>query len=112
MPYLYVHLFIAVVAETIGTTALQASQQFTRPLPSAIVVVAYGLSFYFLSLTLSVMPVGLVYAIWSGLGICLIALIGYLVFGQRLDAPAVLGIAMIMGGILVINLFSSATTHG
>ncbi len=94
-----------------GTTALQASHQFTRPGPSIVVVIAYGAAFYLLSLSLSVMPVGLVYAIWSGVGIVFIALIGLAVFGQRLDLPAVLGLAMIVGGILVIHLFSSSTTH-
>lgn len=111
MPLHYAYLILAVLAETIGTTALQASQQFTRPVPSIVVVVAYGAAFYLLSLTLSVMPVGLVYAIWSGLGIVFIAAIGFLVFGQPLDAPALAGIAMILGGILVIHLFSGSTTH-
>ena len=111
MPIHYVYLILAVLAETIGTTALQASHQFTRIGPSAIVVVGYAVAFYFLSLTLSVMPVGLVYAIWSGLGIVFIALIGYFVFSQKLDVPAILGLAMIIGGILVINLFTASTTQ-
>lgn len=107
----YLILFLAVAAETIGTSALQASQQFTRPLPSVIVVVSYGLSFWLLSLTLKVMPVGVVYALWAGLGIVLIALIGFAVFGQRLDWPAVLGMALILGGILIIHLFSNTAPH-
>ena len=107
----YVYLLIAVAAETIGTTALQASQQFTRPLPSVIVVVSYALAFFLLSLALRAMPVGIVYAIWSGLGIVLIALIGYAVFGQRLDLPALIGIGLILLGILVIHLFSASDTH-
>ncbi len=107
----YLYLFLAVAAETIGTTALQASQQFTRLGPSVIVVVGYGLAFYFMSLTLRAMPVGIVYAIWSGLGIVLIAVIGLVVFGQRLDWPAILGMGMILTGILVIHLFSGATGH-
>ncbi|MEM9970377.1 MAG: SMR family transporter [Pseudomonadota bacterium] len=111
MPAHFIYLTLAVLAETVGTTALQASQQFTRPVPSVIVIVAYSLAFYLLSLTLTVMPVGLVYAIWSGLGIVFIAIIGYVVFGQSLDAPAIAGIAMILGGILVIHLFSSSTSH-
>ncbi|MEX0278193.1 MAG: multidrug efflux SMR transporter [Ruegeria sp.] len=111
MPYVYLILLLAVAAETIGTTALQASQQFTRFWPSVLVIVAYGLAFYLLGLTLKVMPVGVVYAIWSGLGIALIALIGFVVFGQRLDWPAILGLAMILGGILVIHLFSATTGH-
>ncbi len=107
----YLILFLAVAAETIGTSALQASQQFTRPLPSVVVVVSYGLSFWLLSLTLKVMPVGVVYALWAGLGIVLIALIGFAVFGQRLDWPAVLGMALILGGILIIHLFSNTAPH-
>jgi small multidrug resistance pump len=108
MPPHYFYLFAAIVAETIGTTALQASQQFTRLWPSVLVVLAYAVSFYLLSMTLRVMPVGIVYAIWSGLGIVLIAVIGFVVFHQRLDLPALLGLAMIIGGILVIHLFSTA----
>ncbi|MBR2657624.1 SMR family transporter [Yoonia sp.] len=111
MPIHYILLIFAVLAETIGTTALQASQQFTRFWPSVLVVVAYSVSFYLLAQTLRVMPVGVVYAMWSGLGIVLIAAIGYLVFGQRLDLPAVIGIAMILGGILVIHLFSRTAPH-
>ncbi|WP_418887927.1 SMR family transporter [Maritimibacter dapengensis] len=109
MPYLI--LFLAVLAETIGTTALQASQQFTRLVPSVIVVVAYSVSFLLLGWALKFLPVGIAYAIWSGLGIVLIAIIGFLVFSQRLDLPAVLGMAMILGGILVIHLFSNTATH-
>ncbi|MEO3478198.1 SMR family transporter [Phaeobacter sp. CAU 1743] len=111
MPVHYAYLIIAVAAETIGTTALQASQQFSRLLPSLIVLVAYGFSFYMLGLTLRVMPVGIVYAIWSGLGIVMIAVIGLVVFGQKLDLPAVLGMAMILAGILVIHLFSGSSGH-
>ncbi|MCB1339270.1 MAG: QacE family quaternary ammonium compound efflux SMR transporter [Maritimibacter sp.] len=109
MPYLV--LFLAVAAETVGTTALQASQQFTRVGPSALVVVAYAISFFLLGWVLKFMPVGIAYAIWSGLGILLIALIGRLVFAQRLDAPALLGMAMILSGILVIHLFSQTAPH-
>ncbi len=111
MPKPYLLLFFAVLAETIGTSALQASNQFTRLLPSVLVVVAYALSFYLLGKTLAFMPVGIVYAIWSGLGIVLIAAIGYFVFGQTLDLPAVFGISLILIGILVIHLFSKATGH-
>ena len=107
----YLILILAIAAETIGATALQASQQFTRLWPSVLVVLAYGLSFWLLSLTLKVMPVEGVYALWSGLGIVLIAVIGLLVFGQRLDWPAVLGMAMILSGILVIHLFSATSPH-
>ena len=102
---------LAVLAETIGTTALQASQQFSRLVPSLIVVLAYALSFYLLSMTLKVMPVGVVYALWSGLGIVLIAAIGFAVFGQRLDAAAIIGLTMIIGGIAIIHLFSNTAPH-
>lgn len=111
MPPVYVLLILAVAAETVGTTALQASQQFTRPLPSVVVVAGYGVAFYLLSLVLASIPVGVAYAIWSGLGIVFIAVIGFVVFGQRLDAPALIGIAMILGGILTINLFSDTAGH-
>ena len=111
MPAHYIFLICAILAETIGTTALQASQQFTRLGPSVIVVLAYGLSFFLLSLTLKHMPVGIVYAIWSGLGIVFIAAIGCALFGQRLDLPAVIGMAMILAGILVIHLFSTSALH-
>jgi small multidrug resistance pump len=111
MPVHYIYLIIAVAAETIGTTALQASQQFSKLGPTLIVLVAYGFSFYMLGLTLKFMPVGIVYAIWSGLGILLIAVIAYLVFGQRLDLPAVIGMGLIMTGIVVIHLFSKTSGH-
>ncbi len=111
MPLHYIYLFFAILTETIGTTALQASNQFTRFWPSVIVVVGYALSFYLLALTLKFMPVGIVYAIWSGLGIVMIAAIGYAVFGQRLDLPAILGLGMILVGILIIHLFSNSATH-
>lgn len=111
MIHIYILLILAILAETAGTTALQASQQFTRLWPSVLVVLAYGTSFYLLAQTLKYMPVGVVYAIWSGLGIVFIALIGYLVFNQRLDLPAVLGTAMILAGIVVIQVFSNTTMH-
>jgi len=111
MPKAYLILLLAVFAETIGTTALQASQQFTKLWPSVLVVVGYGFAFYLMALTLKVMPVGIVYAIWSGLGIFFIAVIGFVVFGQKLDWPAVLGLSMILTGILIIHLFSKTTGH-
>lgn len=111
MPLHYIYLIVAVAAETIGTTALQASQQFTRLGPSLIVMVAYGFSFYMMGQTLKYMPVGIVYAIWSGLGIVFIAVIGYLVFNQKLDLPAILGMGLIIVGILIIHLFSKSSGH-
>jgi len=111
MPLHYVYLIVAVAAETIGTTALQASDQFTRAGPTVLVVLAYAVAFYFLGIALKYIPVGIAYALWSGLGIILIALIGFAVFGQRLDGPAILGLALIIGGIVVIQLFSKTATH-
>lgn len=111
MPLHYVYLMLAVMFETIGTTALQASQQFTKLGPSLLVIFAYGTAFFLLGLTLKYMPVGIVYAIWSGLGIMFIAIIGFIVFGQRLDLPAVIGLALIIAGILVIHLLSNTTQH-
>lgn len=107
----YVYLIVAVMFETVGTSALQASEQFTRPKPLAVMAVCYASSFYLLSLTLRTMPVGIAYAIWSGLGIVLIALIGLVWFGQKLDLPAIGGLGMIIGGVIVINLFSKSLAH-
>lgn len=88
----YLYLMVAVIFETVGTSALQASEQFTRPKPLMLMAVCYALSFYLLSLTLRTMPVGIAYALWSGLGIVLIALIGLVWFGQKLDPPAIGGL--------------------
>jgi small multidrug resistance pump len=107
----YLLLMIAVAMETVGTTALQASNQFTRLWPTLLAIVAYAGSVYFLGLTLKFMPVGIVYALWSGLGIVLITIIGFIVFGQRLDAAAVAGLTMIIAGIIVIQVFSNTTSH-
>ena len=107
----YIILFVAVVMETIGTTALQSSQQFTRLWPTLIAIVAYMGAFYFLGLTLKYMPVGIVYALWSGLGIITITIIGIVIFGQRLDAAAIAGLTLIIAGIVVIQMFSNTTTH-
>ena len=111
MPAHYIQLLLAIIAETIGTSALQASAQFTRFWPSVLVIISYAASFYLLALALKVMPVGILYAMWSGLGIVLIAAIGYAVFGQKLDLPAVIGIALILIGIIIIHLFSNTSTH-
>ena len=111
MPLHYIYLIVAVAAETIGTTALQASQQFTRLWPSVLVVIGYSIAFYFLGVALKYIPVGVAYAVWSGLGVVLIAIIGLLVFGQRLDLPAMFGLGLIIAGIAVIQLFSDTATH-
>ena len=111
MPPHYIYLTLAIIAETIGTTALQASAQFSRLWPSVTVVIAYGAAFYLLGLALKYIPVGIAYAIWSGLGIILIALIGLVVFGQKLDLPAIIGLILIISGILVIHLLSNSAHH-
>jgi small multidrug resistance pump len=103
----WLYLGAAILFETIGTTALKASDGMTRLAPAVLVVVAYALSFWLLALVLRVLPVGVAYAIWSGVGICLIAAIGWVVFGQKLDAPALIGMGMIIAGIVIINLFSA-----
>ena len=100
----------AIVAEVIGTSALKASAGFTRLGPS-LVVAAYGVAFYLLSLTLRHIPAGVAYAAWSGLGIVLIAAVGWLFYGQRLDAPALIGMALIVVGVLLMNLSSTSAGH-
>lgn len=107
----YLYLAIAIVAEVIGTSALKATEGFTRLLPSLVVVIGYGTAFYFLSLTLKVIPVGIAYAIWSGVGVALITLIGWVLFKQRLDAPALAGLALIVAGVVVIHFFSGAAAR-
>jgi small multidrug resistance pump len=104
-------LVIAIVAEVIGTSCLKASAGFTKPLPSLVVVAGYGAAFYFLSLTLTSIPVGIAYAVWSGVGVTLIAAIGWLFLGQKLDAAAVTGMGLIVAGVVVLNLFSKASAH-
>lgn len=98
----------AIVTEAIGTSALTASAGFTRPLPAALALTAYAVSIYLLGLAIQTIPVGIAYAIWSGLGIVLIALSGRLIFGQRLDLPAIAGLALIIAGVVVIQLFSKS----
>lgn len=107
----YVYLALAIVAEVVATSALKASAGFTRLWPSLTVVVGYGLTFYMLSQVLRSLPVGVAYSIWAGLGIVLVALVGVVVYGERPDLPALLGMAMIVGGVLVIQLWSSVTPH-
>lgn len=111
MALAYAQLMIAIVAEVIATSALKASDGFTRAWPSAVVVVFYGIAFYFLALTLRVFPIGIAYAIWSGLGIILIALVAWLWYGQRLDLPAIVGLAFIIAGVVIVNLFSRSVAH-
>lgn len=107
----HVFLLIAIVAEVIATSALKATEGFTRLMPTLIVFIAYGTAFYFLSLTLKVIPVGVAYAIWAGLGIVLISLVGWIVYRQALDLPALIGISLIIAGVVIINMFSKAGGH-
>lgn len=111
MHHAYLLLLIAVLFEALGTTSLQASQQFTRLVPSLGVVLGFGAAFYLFTLVLRTLPLGVTYAVWSGLGICLTALIGWLVFRQPVDLPAFIGMTMIIAGILVIRLFSGTAAH-
>jgi len=107
----YVYLTVAIVAEVVGTTALKASAGFTRPLPSLLVVLGYAISFYGLSVVLKTLPVGITYAVWSGLGIVLVTLVGAITFRQIPDGPALLGMALILAGVLTANLFSGTIPH-
>ena len=102
----WLYLFIAIVTEVIAANALKASEGFTKWVPLVIVAVGYGTSLFFFSLTLKTIPLGIAYAIWSGVGIVLIALIGWLYFHQKLDMPAIVGMALIVAGVVVINLLS------
>lgn len=107
----WIFLSIAILSEVIATSALKSSESFSRLLPSLVVILGYGASFYFLSLTLKSIPIGIVYAIWSGIGIVLITLVAWLLFGQKLDFPAIIGIMLIISGVVVMNLFSKTVAH-
>lgn len=106
----YLALLAAIACEVIATSSLKASEGFTKPAPSVVVVIGYALSFYLLGRVLTEVPVGIAYAVWSGIGIVLITIAGFLVFRQVLDLPALAGIGIIMAGVLVISLFSQTTT--
>lgn len=109
MPYVF--LVIAIVAEVIGTSALKASEGFSKTVPSVVTVVAYGAAFYCLSITLKTVPVGVAYAIWSGVGVALIALVGWALFDQKLDAAAIIGMGLIVAGVVVMQIFSKTNGH-
>ena len=102
---------IAIIAEVIATTSLKASKEFTLWLPSLVVVIGYGIAFYFMTISLRVLPVGIMYAIWSGVGIVLVSLLGFFVYKQTLDLPAILGLGLIISGVIVINVFSASVNH-
>lgn len=107
----WVFLAVAIVSEVIGTSALKASEGFSRLGPSLIVVVSYALAFYLLSLTLKTISVGVAYAIWSGAGIVLIGLLAWIIYGQTLDLPAIVGMSLIVAGVVVLNVFSKTVSH-
>lgn len=107
----WLYLGLAIVAEVIGTTALKATDGFSRVVPSLIVAIAYGASFFFLSLTLKTIPVGIAYAVWSGVGIVLIVLAGWWLYGQAIDAAGMVGIAFIGAGVVILNTLSKTSVH-
>lgn len=107
----YLYLALAIVTEVIATSLMPLTEGFTRIWPSLAVAVGYGVAFYCLSLTLKALPIGVIYAIWSGAGIALIAIVGAVFFKQSLDTPALIGIGLIVAGVLVLNLFSKTLPH-
>ena len=107
----WVILGFAIITEVIATTALRYTEGFTRIIPTAITLLGYGLSFFALSRILNDIPLAITYAVWSGAGISLVAIIGWLWLGQKLDAGALVGIGLIIAGVIVINLFSSSVAH-
>lgn len=107
----YLYLAIAIVAEVAATSALKASEEFTKLVPSLVVIVGYGVAFYFMTLVLRSIPVGVTYAIWAGLGIVLVAIAGAVLYRQVPDIPAIIGMALIVAGVVVINLFSKTVSH-
>lgn len=107
----YLYLAIAILAEVIGTSALKASREFTSLIPSLIVVVGYGVAFYFMTLALRSIPIGITYAVWSGIGIVLIALVGAFLYEEIPDLPAMIGMGLIITGVAVIHVFSKTVGH-
>lgn len=107
----WLYLGIAIVAEVIATSTMKATQGFSRLGPSLVVAAGYLVAFYFLSLTLRTLPVGVAYAVWSGVGIALVSLIAWLVYGQTLDGPPIVGMGLIVAGVVVLNGFSKSVAH-
>nr|WP_222613200.1 multidrug efflux SMR transporter [Undibacterium jejuense] len=107
----WLYLGLAIICEVVATSALKASAGFTRPLPTVLLAFGYGAAFYFLSLTLRSIPVGVAYAVWSGVGVVLISLVAWILYGQELDVPAMLGIGLIVAGVIVLNMFSKTVSH-
>jgi small multidrug resistance pump len=111
MPQGYIYLAIAIIGEVIATSALKAANGFSETVPSILVVIGYGVAFYYLSLSLKTIPLGISYAIWSGVGVVAVSIIGWMYYKQALDIAALIGMAMILGGVLVIHLFSNSAAH-
>ncbi|AZN35860.1 QacE family quaternary ammonium compound efflux SMR transporter [Iodobacter ciconiae] len=111
MMNVYFLLAIAIAAEVVATSALKATEGFSRPMPSMIVVVGYGVAFWMLSLVLKSVPVGVAYAIWSGMGIVLVTIVAMLFYGQKPDWPAIIGLGLIVSGVVVLQLFSKMSAH-
>jgi len=111
MKIAYLYLTIAIITEVIGTNALKASEEFTKIIPSIIVVAGYGVTFYCMTLLLRTLPVGIMYALWSGLGIVLVTITGAFIYKEIPDVPAVIGMGLIIAGVVVINIFSKTTAH-
>lgn len=107
----WIFLTIAILSEVVATSALKSSESFSRFWPSVLVVAGYASAFYFLSLTLKTIPIGIAYALWAGIGVVLIALVGAILFGNKLDTPAIIGISLIVAGVMVMNFFSTAVRH-
>ena len=107
----YLYFAAAIVSEVVATSALKASEQFTKFIPSLIVIIGYSISFYLLTLVLRTIPIGVTYAIWSGVGIVLVALVGAILYKQIPDIPAVIGMGLIIGGVVIINVYSKAFVH-
>jgi len=107
----YLYLAIAIVAEVIATSALKASAEFTKLYPSLIVIIGYCIAFYFMTLVLRTIPIGVTYAVWSGLGIVLVAIVGVVLYKQIPDIPAIIGMGLIISGVLVIHIFSESVQH-
>jgi small multidrug resistance pump len=107
----YLLLALAIVAEVVATSALKATEGFSRLMPSLVVVIGYGVAFWLLSMVLKSVPVGMAYAIWSGMGIVLVTVAAVLLYGQKPDLPAIIGLSLIVSGVVVLQLFSKMSTH-
>jgi len=107
----YLYLAIAIFAEVTATSALKASNEFTNLIPSIIVIIGYAIAFYFMTLVLRVIPIGITYAVWSGLGIVLVTVVGYFLYQQTPDIPAIIGMGLIISGVIVIHVFSKTIHH-